>query len=201
MTENYLDKVYKLKTEEDSRALYDDWAGQYDDDLTAQGYATPARCAATLKRSGLPATAPILDMGCGTGLSGRALAAEGFSAIDGADVSAGMMDEARKSGIYGQLIDLSKATPPKGHYAAVVAAGVISAGAAPPAVFDQCLDLLGPGGLFCLSFNDHTLDNPAYTDRLSAALDAGKATVIAQEMGDHIPGLGSKSMVYLLHRP
>ncbi|WP_025312683.1 class I SAM-dependent DNA methyltransferase [Roseicyclus elongatus] len=200
MTDDYLDKVYRLRTDAERRALYDDWAGQYDGDLTAQGYVTPARCAAVVAGSALPKDAPILDMGCGTGLSGRALAAEGFTRIDGADVSTGMMAEARKSGVYARLIDLSGATAPANHYAAVVAAGVIGTGAAPPDVFDQCLDLLSPGGLFCFSFNDHARAVPAYTDRLDAAVTTGKARILAQEMGDHIIGLGSRAMVYLLER-
>jgi len=200
MTDDYLDKVYALKTDADRRALYDDWAAQYDDDLASQGYVTPARCAATLATSPLPKDAPMLDMGCGTGLLGRALAAQGFTQIDGADVSAGMMEEARKSGGYGRLLDLSETRAPKGHYKAVAAAGVIGTGAAPPSVFDQCLDLLPKGGLFCFSFNDHTLEEPAYTDRLNAAVADGKARILSGEIGDHIKGLGSRAMVYLLER-
>ncbi len=45
--------------------------------------------------------APLLDLGCGTGLSGEAFMSAGFSVIDGTDFSETMIAVARnKPGLY-----------------------------------------------------------------------------------------------------
>lgn len=200
MQDDFLDKVYDLETPDAFRRHYDAWAARYDADLEAQGYATPGRCAAALKAAGLSRDAAILDMGCGTGLSGRALRAEGFTTIDGADVSAGMLEVAAGTGAYRQLVNTAETGLPTGPYAAVTAIGVIGAGAAPAALFDDCLAALSRGGLFCFSFNDHTLEMPEYTARRDIALASGRVSLVSEDTGVHIRGLGSTSKVYVLKR-
>lgn len=201
MQDDFLDKVYDLETPDEMRRHYDAWAARYDDDLQSQGYATPGRCAAALKEAGLSRDAAILDMGCGTGLSGRALREAGFTTIDGADVSPGMLEEAAKTGAYRHLVNTARTALPEARYPAVTAMGVIGAGAAPPELFDTCLAALARGGLFCFSFNDHTLEMPEYTERRDVALASGRVTLVSEETGDHIRGLGSRSKVYVLKRP
>jgi predicted TPR repeat methyltransferase len=75
--------------------------------LDALSYRAPQHLRESLERV-LPGVAPpldILDLGCGTGLSGEAfkdLAAGGR--LDGIDLSAKMIDEARKRAIYTNFI-------------------------------------------------------------------------------------------------
>ena len=183
--------------------LYDRWAGSYDDDLTEQGYATPRRAAAALAAQDVPRDAPVLDFGCGTGLSGAALRDEGFAVIDGWDVSQGMLDLAAEKGCYRALTQIDPDAPPpaaEGDYAAVVAAGVISVGAAPPETFDAIMALLGPGGVFVFSFNDHTLEDSRYESRLMEWIDCGSAELLSREHGAHLPGLDLGSTVYALRK-
>lgn len=70
MTKHYFDKAYAARDTQVIRSLYDEWAGSYDEDIKAQGYATPDRAAATLAEFLDDKDAPIFDIGCGTGLSG-----------------------------------------------------------------------------------------------------------------------------------
>lgn len=194
----YLQKVYDLDGAEAVTAYYDAWAEGYDAELAANGYATPARCAAALATTGLARTAPILDMGCGTGLSGAALAAEGFTIIDGLDPSEGMLARAAARGVYRDLSSADSADIPRGRYSAIAAAGVIGPGAAEPWLFDRCLSLLAPGGLFCFSFNDHAMTLPVYTGKLAAALSDGRAAERSRVHGPHIPKLGVGAWVIVL---
>ncbi len=200
MTDGKLSQVYTLGGPDEVTAFYDDWAETYDAELTRNGYATPRRCAAALRAADLPPAAPILDMGCGTGLSGLALAREGFSDIDGTDASEGMLAVAARRACYGRLIlageEEEEVTP--GTYDAVVAAGVIGSGAAEPWLFGHSLGLLSPGGLLCLSLNDHSLQMPEFACLIPDAVENGRVRVLSEEYGDHIPGLGSKSAVYVL---
>ena len=90
------------------RALFDDYSSYYDAAmLEALSYKGPQHLRALLGNVRPDATAPldILDLGCGTGLGGEAfkdLAAGGR--LDGIDLSAKMIDEARKRAIYTDFI-------------------------------------------------------------------------------------------------
>ena len=109
---------------------------------------------------------PILDFGCGTGLSAEALLSCGFSSIDGVDISSEMIEIAREKDIYRNLecFDPDKGIPVKqNEYSIITAIGVISVGAAPISIFDQVFDLLPRNGLFAFSFNEHSLMVPEYS--------------------------------------
>jgi predicted TPR repeat methyltransferase len=86
----------------DVAQYYDNWADDYEATLADWHYQAPDRVAATL-RSELAAEAVILDAGCGTGLSGRALQAAGFTTIDGIDVSSRSLEQAQTLGVYRSL--------------------------------------------------------------------------------------------------
>ncbi len=97
-TKTFLDKTYKTSGDDAMQALYDDWADSYEAEVGENGYATPARLARALAQLSQDKSQPILDYGCGTGLSGQALAEEGFATIDGMDPSTGMLAQCRKRG-------------------------------------------------------------------------------------------------------
>ncbi len=86
------------------RTLFDQYADRFDAELTGTlSYRAPELVGAALARSGIPpGSAGILDLGCGTGLSGLAL--RPFAAdVDGVDLSPGMIAKARERGIYRHL--------------------------------------------------------------------------------------------------
>ena len=68
-------------------AYYDNWAGSYDADLPRMGYEAPKRAASIMVEQGVPFDAPILDAGCGTGLTGLELSKAGYRDITGIDLS------------------------------------------------------------------------------------------------------------------
>ena len=203
MAEKFLEKTYGCETPQATRAHYDDWAASYDAEISENGYATPGRCAEALARHLSDKTAPILDFGCGTGLSGLALATQGFTAIDGIDPSAGMLAEAAKRGLYRNLIHIEPGADipgVPGSYAAIAAIGVIGAGAAPISVFDVLMEGLAPGGLVVLSFNDHALEDPENEGKLDDWTGSGRALLRFKDYGPHLPGIGLKSNVYVLEK-
>ena len=82
---------------------YDEWALSYDNDLASWSYQAPALVAETVVTRH-PAAASVLDMGCGTGLVGRALRARGFTGqILGLDISQASLEIAEQSGAYDSL--------------------------------------------------------------------------------------------------
>lgn len=200
MADPFLSKVYDLATPQETRALYDRWATSYDDEITQNGYATPARIAEALARHLPDRSARVLDFGCGTGLSGRALQAAGFDRIDGCDLSADMLKQAEACGIYETLWQVEDGDAIPGGYAAITATGVIGVGAAPASVYDLILAALPPGGLCALSFNDHALADPAFDGKLRARIADGGTRLLFQEYGPHLPGIDLKSNVYVVEK-
>ncbi len=203
MANDFFEKVYHTTSQDAVETLYDDWAGTYDDDVTGNDYRTPGRVAEALAAHLPKRDMPILDFACGTGLSGAALAAVGFSVIDGCDLSEPMLETARARGIYRHLVKLEPDEAPNaapGDYGAIAAIGALSPGAAPAYYLDILLARLAPGGLLALSYNDHTLAESAYTSRLERALETGTVAERFREHGDHLVKLGSKSTVYILEK-
>ncbi len=186
---------------EETLAVYADWAATYDDDVTGAGYATPGRIAAAVADH-VALDAAVLDFGCGTGLSGMALKDRGFVHVDGTDISPQMLDVARQRGVYDRVwasmpgaLDINA-----GDYAAIVATGVISLGAAPPQTLDLVLSKLAPGGILALSFNDPTVAEGSYDAALDMAVAAGTCAVVSRENGPHLPGKNMGSDVMVLRR-
>jgi predicted TPR repeat methyltransferase len=203
MAVGFLKKIYDVGGAEETRSLYDAWADSYDEEVGENGYVTPRRCAEALASFADDFSAPLLDFGCGTGLSGVALARAGFRTIDGVDLSADMLKGAEDKNVYRNLRVIEARENPiakRGDYEAVAAIGVIGVGAAPIAVFDMLMKGLKRGGLMVLSFNDHTLEDPVHESRVSDWVDCAAARLLFREYGDHLPGMGLKSNVYVLER-
>lgn len=203
MADTYLDKIYAARTPEETRDVYDAWSKSYEDEVGKNGYATPGRVAEALFHLCPEPQAPILDFGCGTGLSGLALTLSGFQVIDGMDLSQDMLEQARAKGLYRSLTQVSADSPPPiapGKYKILTALGVIGAGAAPLALFDTLAHTLTPGDLFAFSFNDHTLDDPAYEARVNDYVDCGTMRLAFRDHGPHLPGIGMKSTIYILEK-
>ncbi|MEM8631709.1 MAG: methyltransferase domain-containing protein [Pseudomonadota bacterium] len=195
--------LWQPRSVEDTKAIYADWADRYDADVKAWGYVTPARVADALAAHMDDLAAPILDFGCGTGVSGGALASRGFTTLDGTDISAEMLEIARGKGIYRDLWaseagNLGDFAP--GDYAAIAAIGVISAGAAPPETLADAVGSLATGGLLAFSFNDPTFDDPRYMAAVEAETASGRVEIVFREHGPHLPAKEMGSDVFVVRR-
>ena len=198
-----LDSVYDLDGPEATRAFYADWAARYDAELTAAGYASPARCAKALAALVPDREAPILDIGCGTGLSGQALAAEGFATVDGVDFSPEMLAVARSKNVYRTLFEGDAANPlpgAPGDYAHATAVGVFSPGHAPATLIQSALAHLPRGGVLVFTLNDHAARDPSYQAQLREVTDTGWAHLLLREHGPHMPDRELGALVCALRR-
>lgn len=202
MTTTYLDKIYSADSA-DLRPFYAQWAQSYDQEVGENGYVTPLRIAEALARHVKDLSIPILDYGCGTGVSGQAFQKAGFLTIDGVDISAEMLEVAAQKKIYRRLEVFAPESGPNvklGAYQIIAAVGVIGAGAAPLAVLDKMMALLAPKGLLVFSFNDHTLEDPAYDGLVEDYVKQGQAVLHLKEYGDHLPKQKINSNIYILEK-
>jgi len=199
--QKYPTDLWTRRSPDESRALYADWADRYDADMATGGYATPGRIARALAKY-CALDCMVLDFGCGTGISGMALAGEGFSQIDGTDISDEMLEHARAKPIYRRVwkSEPGVLTIEPGEYGAIIATGVISLGAAPPETLDLLLDRLAPGALLAFSHNEATYGDPDYIARVDAALSERRAEELFRENGPHLADKGMESTVFVLKK-
>ena len=199
---------YALETGIETLAHYEAWADTYDKEISEElGYAQPVRCAAALStvvgtQHGAP-TGRVLDVGCGTGLSGLALEQAGFTNLDGCDFSAPMLDRASATGVYQQLFaaDLNEGLDvPDETYDAVAAVGVFSFGHIQPSALREILRVVRLSGAVVIGLNDHYWDLGTFQSEVDAIEADGLATLVFQEHGDHLPGADIQGWVVVLVR-
>jgi predicted TPR repeat methyltransferase len=95
----------------------------------------------------------VIDLGCGTGLCGSLVTAHA-DAVDGVDLSAAMLEQARKRGVYRQLThdDLKSFVTAQTETAdLVIAADVFIYVGALDEIFPQIRRILSPGGVFAFT--------------------------------------------------
>ena len=203
MAEKFFDKVYDEATPEQNQRLYADWAASYDEEVGENGYATPGRLARALHRYLPEHDIPVLDYGCGTGLSGLALKLAGFTVIDGIDPNPEMRAVAEAKDVYRKLMEMDITDPEPvvpGSYRVIAAIGVIGTGAAPPETFDLLMRALPKGGTLAFSLNDHALSDPVFEGAMCGWLDCGAGRLMVKEYGPHLPGLNLNSNVYIIEK-
>jgi predicted TPR repeat methyltransferase len=169
-----IQRAYALSDPEEARALYDEWADSFDADLAdeSQGYVAPALAAQSVVDAG-GVDGEILDAGCGTGLVGVALAGRGARTIDGVDLSPGMLEKAKATGVYRRLApaDLTRPLPvPADSYDVVVCVGTLTHGHLGPGAFGEFVRLARPGGTIVATVLDDIWDSGGYraeVDRLA----------------------------------
>ncbi len=94
------EEVFKARDNRELAERYDIWAKAYESDVA--DYPGPQHTVEVLIRYDGP-EARILDAGCGTGLTGQILHAQGYHRVEGLDLSAGMLAEARQKNCYAAL--------------------------------------------------------------------------------------------------
>ncbi len=165
-------------------AYFDDFAPHFDEHLVGRlGYRVPQALAALLQPR-LPRKARVMDLGCGTGLVGEALAGADIE-LHGIDLSPRMLERAAARGRYASLVqadaDEGLAGERAASFDAVLAADVFIYLGELAGVFRQAARVLVPRGLFgfsveSLAAGDYALrpsgryaHSLAYLRRLAAA--------------------------------
>ncbi len=169
-----LDAAYDLKGPEDNKRLYKAWADSYDADFVdASGYRLARVVARTFVQAG--GKGPVLDVGCGTGQVVRNLPLG--MVVDGLDLSAEMLEHARRMGRYRNLIeaDVTQPLPLRPHnYEGWVSAGTFTHGHVGPQAVARLVSMLRPGGLAVFSGNANYFQTAGFAEMLDGLDAAGQ---------------------------
>jgi predicted TPR repeat methyltransferase len=150
-------------------ALFDQYAPQFEDSLVGKlGYRVPDLLmdlvSEEMERLGLAGVEHALDLGCGTGLMGERLRAK-VAHLEGVDISAAMIAETARKGIYDRLQKAELVATLNARRAdvdLVTAADVlIYCGALQP-VLAALMPALKPGGLVAFSLEAHDGDEALF---------------------------------------
>jgi predicted TPR repeat methyltransferase len=150
-------------------ALFDQYAPRFEAALVQRlGYRVPERLDALLieemVRLGIASFGQALDLGCGTGLMGERLRHK-VSLLEGIDLSAAMIAETARKGIYDRLEKAELVEFLRQRVAAndlVTAADVfIYCGALPP-LLAAVVPAMQPGGLLAFSLEAHDGDEAVF---------------------------------------
>lgn len=153
-----LEKVYAAVTDDDRREAYNEWAEDYDKDVTEFGIQLPYVGACVFAQHVKMGTQPVLDAACGTGMHSLPLKMMGYGGFHGIDISEGMLSIARERNIYdslqrmvlGQELDF-----PDDQFPVTYTIGALAPGNAPPESLDEFIRVTKPGGLIIWSTHAH----------------------------------------------
>ena len=153
----FVGKLTAMTAGDDAHEIYEAWAPSYENDLVdGYGYTAHRIAVAAMTAARPDRAAPILDIGCGTGLVAVELAARGFTTIDGLDASPRMLDKARAKGVYRDLIEgdvRRSGVIGSGRYDAVIAVGVFGGGHVGPENLECFARPVRAGGAIVLYAN------------------------------------------------
>ncbi len=147
--ENRVQWVYGAPDKEELQRRYDIWAKEYDGDLERDFDWQGPSLASDYFGKYVPHSALILDAGAGTGLVGVELRKRGFDNIVGLDMSIGMLEVAKKKGVYRQLDQMvlgERLSYPDRQFDAVISVGVLTLGHAPAHSLDEMIRITRSGG-------------------------------------------------------
>jgi predicted TPR repeat methyltransferase len=199
-----LERAYAIDSDATSRALYRDWAETYDETmLQGLGYRSPATVARLLGEHLTNRQAPILDIGCGTGLAGHTLAELGFTTIDGLDLSPEMMQVAARRGVYRQFVaaDLHQRLPiADGCYEAASCSGTFTHGHVDARCLDEVFRVLATGALFAFTVKREVWEPLGFKDKLAQMQQGGRIAEVVLVHDRHYDNSTGPDGVFCVYR-
>ena len=175
--QNRVQWVYSARSNLELAERYDQWAADYDSDLdTDFGWIGPQRAAQVFAQH-VPQNAKVLDAGAGTGLVGEVLVGMGYSDLVAMDFSQGMLDEARKKGVYHEFHRMVMGEPldfATGSFDAVVSVGVLTVGHAPASSLDELVRITRHGGHIVFTLRPDVYEGSGFKEKQEALAASGK---------------------------
>lgn len=167
-------EAYSVQSPDDNRALYAKWAETYESEFTVPRRYIYPRTAAEILCEGYTDSGPVLDAGCGTGLTGEQLRELGIAVVDGFDISAEMLAKARAktaadgSPVYRATVEVDLTGPievASDTYAGIISTGTFTHGHVGPDSIAELLRIAQPGAFCVMGVNASIFESHGFKDR------------------------------------
>jgi predicted TPR repeat methyltransferase len=172
-----LNSVYSAGSPEALAKAYTAWAATYDGETAALGYLLPFLITSWVTRYVPAGQGPLLDAGCGTGLTGPQLKALGYHDIAGLDLSKDMLAIAGSRETYNDLKEAALGGPlpwPDGHFRAFFSTGVFTIGHAPASGLHELVRITAKGGHAIFTVRDQVFEKGGFRDVFAEIERLGK---------------------------
>jgi len=175
----FVSEAYQLGDQAGTVDFYKKWADDYDHQMLDElEYVAPLGIARLL-REHLPDTeSEIFDVGCGTGLTCRLFADNGYRALDGIDLSPDMVRVAGEQGIYRELIvgDVNEPIDRlSSSYDGVISSGTFTHGHVGPEPLDDIFRILRTGGILACTVHKDLWESRGFEQKFASLVSDGKA--------------------------
>ncbi|PLX70166.1 MAG: class I SAM-dependent methyltransferase [Denitrovibrio sp.] len=163
-----LKRVYTAKTKEELMDAYNEWAKDYDTDLSEFGYEAPLESVSKFLKYVSP-DQNVIDAGCGTGLVGSMLKEHGFRGIHGLDYSVEMLQVAEGKSVYEKLYHADLTLPLEIEadiYDALICVGTFTYGHVSADAFDSLVKIVKPGGHIVFTVREGAYDDMNYRKKM-----------------------------------
>ncbi|MER8965925.1 methyltransferase domain-containing protein [Mesorhizobium sp. M0808] len=154
-----LEAVYTADTPETLAKAYAQWAATYDGETAALGYLLPFLITAWVARHVPAGEGPLLDAGCGTGLSGPSLKALAL------DLSQDMLKIAGSRQAYSELKQAMLGGPlpwADGYFRAFFSTGVFTISHAPASGLHELVRITRTGGHAIFTVRDQVFESGGF---------------------------------------
>ena len=155
---SYKIPIYQLNTSDEVLKYYKDWTrkDKFKKDMVDWNYTAPLNAVSLIKKYAFKKNIQILDAGCGSGLVGIEMKKNGYTNIDGVDLSQDMINLIPKD-IY-QNIEIADLNKPikfeNNKYDLVMCVGTFTYSHVKPQALDEMIRITKNKGLVCFSVNE-----------------------------------------------
>ncbi|KAL8692116.1 MAG: hypothetical protein Q9218_002784 [Villophora microphyllina] len=202
----FLQSIHANSSPDNTSAIYDKWAKTYDIDVRHAGidYVAPTVTAQAVVAANGNIAGSILDAGCGTGLVGVALSQAGAKDIDGIDISSGMLDVARRTGVYKDLsvADMSVVIDKRDQsYDVITCVGTFTeAHVSPVPAFRELVRIVKRDGLVVATVLDDVWVSGGYKAEVERLGAVGAVDIVSTATVEYRRGTDTRARMVVLKR-
>jgi predicted TPR repeat methyltransferase len=185
----FVNQAFDLVDEESHVEFYRKWAADYDHEMLVNLDYTSHSTVASLLIENLPEkTSRILDIGCGTGLTCTLLHEQGYTNLEGIDLSADMLAVAENRNIYQSLFTGDLNLPldiESNSYDAVLSSGTFTHGHVGADPLDEVVRTLKPDGILAITVHRDLWQSHGFESKLKSLVSSDTILPITLEEGPY----------------